>query len=315
MLRHLYVFVPLLLGTAAAAQPVALTTEQEIKGAVTRGTLVVKTPFGSTLPVRFKPDGTVTGKTGGTLAFFLGASEDKGKWWISRGRLCQKWTTWFDGKLQCIRLTRNGKRIHWRRDDGEEGTAKLVPDPEQSPIMTAAVPTKPKPADTRESKAATSPQDSSVGRQTAQTPKNDRQRFSPLRRSSPVPQPKQIAKSSIVEAPPPSQAVAVRQASRKQKGGQAPARPLVQRLFRVAHVRSDDVLNIRLGPSDNHAIVGSIGYNGRGVRQAGPCRGEWCYVSYRGVRGWVNNYYLTEERTVRASAWPVRVRRGPRAAN
>jgi hypothetical protein len=39
--------------------------------------------------------------------------------------LCHKWTKWFDGVLQCLRISQEGSRIFWRRDDGETGTAVI----------------------------------------------------------------------------------------------------------------------------------------------------------------------------------------------
>lgn len=65
--------------------------------------------------------------------------------------------------------------------------------------------------------------------------------------------------------------------------------------FRVARVESDDMLNIRQGPSETHAAVGVISANGRGVRIVGACVGEWCPVKHGGVSGWVNRYYLVAE--------------------
>ena len=33
---------------------------------------------------------------------------------------------WFDGALHCLRLSQEGTRIFWRRDDGETGTASIA---------------------------------------------------------------------------------------------------------------------------------------------------------------------------------------------
>lgn len=85
--------------------------------------------------------------------------------------------------------------------------------------------------------------------------------------------------------------------------------------FRVVGVSSDDVLNIRSGPSARHAIIGTIPHNGRRIRNLG-CRGgmsfqewqdatpeerrraryrRWCRIEYRGTRGWANGGYLAED--------------------
>jgi uncharacterized protein YraI len=71
------------------------------------------------------------------------------------------------------------------------------------------------------------------------------------------------------------------------------------RTFRVVGVESDDVLNIRAGPSAGYRVVGSIPPRGRGVRVVGHCEG-WCPVSYNGASGWVNGLYLAAEPAVAA---------------
>jgi hypothetical protein len=71
--------------------------------------------------------------------------------------------------------------------------------------------------------------------------------------------------------------------------------------FAVRGVDPSDVLNMRAGPSPKHDVVGSIPPDGSGVipvggrRQIGPA--VWREVSYRGVRGWVNDRFLVEEQS------------------
>jgi uncharacterized protein YraI len=65
--------------------------------------------------------------------------------------------------------------------------------------------------------------------------------------------------------------------------------------FRVINVASDDVLNIRSEPNSSSSIVGSIPPNGRGVRIAGTCNGQWCPVDFHGIHGWVNKQYLADD--------------------
>lgn len=64
--------------------------------------------------------------------------------------------------------------------------------------------------------------------------------------------------------------------------------------YRVRGVASWDRLNIRSGPSARRAIVGSIPATGSGVHCLGPCAGNWCRVSWRGVVGWTNMRFLGE---------------------
>ncbi len=64
--------------------------------------------------------------------------------------------------------------------------------------------------------------------------------------------------------------------------------------YRVRGVASWDRLNIRSGPSARRAIVGSIPATGSGVHCLGPCQGNWCRVSWRGIVGWTNMRFLGE---------------------
>lgn len=80
-------------------------------------------------------------------------------------------------------------------------------------------------------------------------------------------------------------------------------------LYRVRGVADYDVLNVRRGPSEEHASIASIPPTGRRVEIIGQCRADWCPIRYRGVTGWVNSYYLAEERGGVSSASPVYRRR------
>jgi len=53
-----------------------------------------------------------------------GAS-DTGKWWVAGDQLCQKWSSWMEGKSYCYKLTRQGNGVSWVRNDGRSGTARL----------------------------------------------------------------------------------------------------------------------------------------------------------------------------------------------
>lgn len=72
--------------------------------------------------------------------------------------------------------------------------------------------------------------------------------------------------------------------------------------FRVSNVQIGDRLNVRTGPSEYHPRIGAIGPDGRGVRIIGACRNLWCPVQYGRLKGWVNRYYLAEERPTQG-AW------------
>jgi len=78
-------------------------------------------------------------------------------------------------------------------------------------------------------------------------------------------------------------------------------------LYRVKGVHRFDVLNVRRGPSESHAQIASIPATGRQVEITGNCRASWCPIRYGRVTGWVNSYYLAEERPSQASASRVYV--------
>ena len=82
---------------------------------------------GFELPILYAPNGRMTGKMGTVAASFSrgdGAS-DSGKWWVADDQLCQKWTSWMDGKQYCYKLTRLGANVNWVRHDGHTGTARI----------------------------------------------------------------------------------------------------------------------------------------------------------------------------------------------
>ena len=64
--------------------------------------------------------------------------------------------------------------------------------------------------------------------------------------------------------------------------------------YRVRNVAQWDVLNIRNRPTARSRIVGRIGPHGSGVHCLGPCKRNWCRVSWRGIVGWTNMKYLGE---------------------
>jgi hypothetical protein len=123
MFRYVVASCCVLYSASAAAEPSKLSGEA-IKEIVAGAVLEVDTPLGLKVPLRYSEDGRVNGEARG-LAYILGSQSDTGKWWVSSDRLCHKWTKWFDGVLQCLRISQEGSRIFWRRDDGETGTAVI----------------------------------------------------------------------------------------------------------------------------------------------------------------------------------------------
>ena len=93
-------------------------TGREIKSTIT-GTLIhMHTPIGTVVPIKYRTDGTLRGRAG-AVSFFLGSATDRGVWWVKGSKLCQRWSRWFRGRTNCIRVRRYGRKFHWRDDDGD----------------------------------------------------------------------------------------------------------------------------------------------------------------------------------------------------
>lgn len=138
LLRSFIVIGVLSAATGALADPVPLTND-ELKQAVSGATVEIDTPLGTTVPMRFGTDGLVSAEAG-VLAPVLGASKDRGRWWVDGEKLCTKWFRWFDAQERCLTIARDGSRIHWRKiDDGETGTGTLVENKSVKPDAPAVI--------------------------------------------------------------------------------------------------------------------------------------------------------------------------------
>jgi hypothetical protein len=98
---------------------------ENLKAMVAGKTVHLDTPLGVAIPITFHANGLMSGKAG-VLEYFLGAQVDRGRWWVSDGKLCQKWFKWLDAQPSCMRLKQDGDKIVWRRDDGLTGTATIA---------------------------------------------------------------------------------------------------------------------------------------------------------------------------------------------
>lgn len=109
----------------AAALPVVNPADEAIQKLVSGRTFLLDATFGVTIPIVFRRNGTMHGEAG-SLASYLGSATDHGRWWTSKGRLCHRWSVWLDREVQCLKLRQTGSVIHWIRDDGKAGTARLA---------------------------------------------------------------------------------------------------------------------------------------------------------------------------------------------
>ncbi len=153
------------IGYAAALDTVAAQSTQmsndAIRETVSGATVHLDAPLGTTIPLEFNENGTVTG-TAGRLSFYLGAAADTGRWWTANNRLCYRWTTWFNGEPSCMKIARQGPAFAWESDHGRTGTAKIVqrravaalpPPTPTAPVSTATAQAK---LDTAKSEASRS---------------------------------------------------------------------------------------------------------------------------------------------------------------
>lgn len=68
-----------------------------------------------------------------------------------------------------------------------------------------------------------------------------------------------------------------------------------QTTLRVIDTAPNDVLNVREFPTSNARIVGVIPPDGRGLVPSGERNGNWVFVRYRKVEGWVSNRFVYPE--------------------
>jgi hypothetical protein len=128
MRKNLTILAVLVCASAAqASESGGFLSGHQLRSAVSGKTVYIQTPIGAEVPVRYRPNGTMSGNSGMQLAMLGGESvaKDNGQWWISRTELCQKWNNWSGGQSYCYRFQIEGNRVRWVRNDGKTGTARL----------------------------------------------------------------------------------------------------------------------------------------------------------------------------------------------
>lgn len=304
------------LATAPAAAGPERLTGDAIQSTVAGAIVELDTPLGTIIPVKFSRDGLMAGEAG-PLAGYLGAARDRGRWWIDNDRLCMKWFRWFEAEPHCMSLRQEGARIFWQEQSGRSGTARIAGRLDEKPAMPTYVaasamprltqapapqeaesrakqPAKPSGVEPRESRRAEearapAPEPGPAPAQPAVEPRVTTAETgeSPAQPERP---PVARTRSSASNAAPP---LPVRSMPRRS----APPERGVRRIpsFSVTRVAPDDVLNVRIGPSEYHQRVGALPPDGRGVKIIGTCHGLWCPVRHGRLSGWVNSYYLAAE--------------------
>ncbi|MGI9479668.1 MAG: glucosaminidase domain-containing protein [Hyphomicrobiaceae bacterium] len=110
--------------TASVRRP-RISANDRVRQLISDRKVLLRTSVGAVVPIVYNGNGRMRGEAG-ALSFFLGASVDKGRWWVEKGKLCQKWRVWLDRETHCMRLKVRQGTIWWRADDGKSGTARIV---------------------------------------------------------------------------------------------------------------------------------------------------------------------------------------------
>lgn len=99
----------------------------QIKSMITGKRIFLRVPLGGEFPLRYLPNGSVSGD-GSSLG--LGkymAPKETGRWWVQNDQLCQQWESWYKGKVACFQLFQTGEnKLYWKRNDGKSGRARLA---------------------------------------------------------------------------------------------------------------------------------------------------------------------------------------------
>ncbi len=290
----------------------------EIKALVAGATVELDAPLGNKLPVRYTADGHMSGQAGG-LASYLGSATDTGKWWVKGDELCHKWKVWFSGDVQCLRLSRQGRTVHWASPDGNSGTATIVAEAQREvPKVETALVARNAPAASPDHRPLTGFEaPSALGNAPLSPPDTDNdtdtRALPPL--PTPAPKPARAASQPPAAEPPmrtaqaPQQPPAIRPATKPQpiRQPQPEVQPKVQEPgYIVANVRQDDVLNVRSGPSTEYDVVAALRPGSRGVVITGDCQSDWCPVQHQVASGWVNRSFLISEAVFVSASPPQR---------
>jgi hypothetical protein len=109
----------------ATAESITLAGD-ELRQAIS-GKTVYLNVSGFELPIVYSANGRMKGTMGTVAASFStgNGAADRGKWWVENDQLCQKWNSWMDGQTYCYKLTQNGNKVTWVRNDGRSGTARI----------------------------------------------------------------------------------------------------------------------------------------------------------------------------------------------
>ncbi|MFO7478565.1 MAG: hypothetical protein R6X03_09510 [Methyloceanibacter sp.] len=135
MFKSLFIaaaLMALMLGSTIAAAKATEPKNAALSGDALRkavsGKVVSLKISGFELPIRYSASGTMRGSMSTVMASLArgDGATDHGKWWIEGNQLCQRWTSWMDGRSYCYKFTVNGNSVQWVRNDGRSGTARIA---------------------------------------------------------------------------------------------------------------------------------------------------------------------------------------------
>jgi len=107
----------------AAAEKLA---GQQLQSFISGKRVYLAVPLGGEIPLTYRHGGVVDGSGEAAGLGRYMTPKDKGRWWVSGDKLCQKWQQWYGGKTFCFTVTKVAdNRIRWVRDDGKSGIARL----------------------------------------------------------------------------------------------------------------------------------------------------------------------------------------------
>jgi hypothetical protein len=109
--------------TGALAAPLA---EADIREKIIGRTIYLAAPMGGEFPLNYRTSGVVDGDGKALGIGKLVQPSDTGKWWIADDKLCQQFTSWYNGAKMCFDLTDAGAdKVKWVRDNGDTGIARI----------------------------------------------------------------------------------------------------------------------------------------------------------------------------------------------
>jgi hypothetical protein len=112
--------------SASAAHADALSGEA-LKRLVSGKTVYLSAPLGGEFPLKYNPNGAVTGDGNAVGLGRFYVARETGRWFMQGDNLCQQFPTWYGGQRLCFSVQDLGnKRIRWVRDNGDTGVARVA---------------------------------------------------------------------------------------------------------------------------------------------------------------------------------------------